>query len=100
MKINHPVRQNSIDPFPIPGLCSPVIYRLPPPGVFCQLKKGNTDPLIKGDPRFLKETASTHAGSLSNGYRRPFSAMPFAFLAYCPASSVIFLTTSSFPASV
>ena len=41
-----------------------------------------------------------YAGSLSNGYRRPFSAMPFAFLAYCPASSVIFLTTSSLPASV
>ena len=67
MKINHPVQQNHIDPFPIPGLCSPIIYRLHPPGVFCQLKnEGNTDPLIiSGDPRFLKETAGTQADPLS-----------------------------------
>lgn len=54
----------------------------------------------KGIRVSVKRLCDTHAGSLSNGHRCPFSAMPFAFLAYCPASSVIFLTTSSLPASV
>ena len=103
---------------PVTSHQSPVTHRLHPPGVFCQLKnEGNTDPLIiRGDPRFLKETAGTHAGpwttskSVLRAIRampthcqmgiRPFSATPFAFLAYCSASSVIFLTTSSLPASV